>query len=192
MLDSVSVLNCSVLVTRLYACIHLEGKGIIFIMFQVHFTIRAGWSVLLAWQLQRFYPAWILRKRKILCHKSTNDTSHSWQTRNTFYISQCSSSSLGNHKCTRYPKLCDSKLNCRGCFPRRTDGTISGDDPKFRYRKILGKKLSLQMWLLCHSTLRSKESLRSPNSLKSSVAPIPRGQNSATAKDLRIVPKLYR
>ena len=56
-------------------------------------------------------------------NRSTNDPSHSWQTRITFYISQCPSSSLGNHKCTRYLKLRDSKLNCRGRFPRRTDVT---------------------------------------------------------------------
>ena len=82
-----------------------------FIMFQVHFKSGQS-SVLLAWQLQRFYHAWFLRKLKISCNKSTNDPSHSWQTRNTFYISQCSSSSLDNYKCARYPTLRDSNLNC--------------------------------------------------------------------------------
>ena len=144
-------------------------------------------SVLLAWQLQRFYPAWILPKRKILCHQSTNDTSHSWQTRNTLYISQCSSSFLGNHKCTRYPKLRDSKINCRGCFPRRIDGTISGHDTKFRYRKSYGK--SCPSKCDCCVTLRNlyvaliRSNLRSSN---------PQRSKLRHSRKSRMVPKPYR
>ena len=151
-----------------------------FIMFQVHFK-KGQSSVLLAWQLQRFYPAWFLRKLKISCNKSTNDPSNLWHT---FYISQCSSSSLDNYKCARYPTLRDSKLNCRGCFPRRTDGTISGDDPKFRYEKS-----SLQMWLLCHSNLRNSYVALFRSNFRSS---IPQRSKLRHCQKSRMVPKPYR
>ena len=57
--------------------------------------------------------------------------------------------------------------------------------------KILGKKLSLQMWLLCHSTLRSRNpyvALIRSNLQCSN----PQRSKLRHCERLRIVPKLYR
>ena len=129
-------------------------------MFQVHFKIRPEQSFI-GMATTKVLPRLVSSQTG---NKSTNDPSHSWQTRNTFYISQCPSSSLGNHKCTRYLKLRDSKLNCRGRFPRRTDVTNPEVIPisamKNPRQKVVPPDVTVVSQYL-------EESLCSPNSFKS-------------------------